>query len=218
MKKYLSLLLFSLLFTAQATVAEEMCYKADKSNFNYEPDTPRDIIIDLRDLESKNWIALSFSSFIPLPYADSNYSFYCIEDETKPNLYNCSADCDGGRMTMRIEDGHIEVNIDHARMTNSPEDTVMHSVESKKETFTSAKRITCPKPHTFKNKNEKYLPFVCYSSKHIEETEGKTHLQYWACTRHSQACETIDAQHFGRYPNDDESYKAYLRCENSTPR
>jgi hypothetical protein len=120
-------------------------------------------------------------------------------------------------MQIRLEDEYLEVNVQFATMTNTPDDPIMHEIHSKQDKFTYASRTLCPKPHIFQSKQEKHLPFVCYSSKGTRVIEGKEKNIFWGCTRYDQVCKNIEAQHFGKYPNDYESYKAFQRCEDSTP-
>jgi len=130
-------------------------------------------------------------------------------------MYECVGDCDSGKMYIRIENGYLDVNVNFATMANTTDDPIIRQIRSKKNRFTNAPKTVCPKPHIFKDIHENYLPFVCYNYKAYEADENKT--VYTGCTRHYKMCKSIDAKHFGRYPNDYESYKAYMRCENNNP-
>ena len=209
--------LISLTFTTNTVHADNLCYKANSKDFNQTLGTSYDIIFNISDLEKKNWIYLSFSSLLPVPYADDGFSGWCWKKDKKSNTYQCSGDCDSGQMQIRIEDDYLEVNVQFATLTNTPDDPIMHEIKSKQNKFTYASRTLCPKPHIFKNKQEKHLPYVCYSWKGKGYEEGSNKIVYRGCTRHDQACKSIEAQHFGKYQNDYDSYQALYRCENSTP-
>ena len=221
MQKTLHSTLFALIllsFSIGSTFANDLCYKADKNDFNQTLGTSYDVIFDLKDLKKKQWIHLSFHSLLPVPYADSTYSFWCSEKEKDSNTYQCSGDCDSGQMQIRIEDDYsLEVNVDFATLTNTPDDPIMHEIHSKQNKFTSADRTVCPKAHIFKSKQEKHLPYVCYGWKGKSYEEGNNEIVYRGCTRHDQSCKSIEAKHFGKYKNDYESYLALYRCENSNP-
>ena len=209
--------LISLTFATSSAVAGDLCYKADRNDFNQTLGTSYDIIFDLSDLKKKNWIYLSFSSLLPVPYADDSFSGWCWKKDKDSNIYQCSGDCDSGQMKIRLEENTLEVNVQFATITNTPDDPIMHEIKSKQNKFTSAHRTVCPKPHKFNNKQEKHLPFVCYAWKEKKVIEGKEKSIYWGCTRYDQVCKNISTKHFGKYTNDHESYKAYLRCQDSTP-
>jgi len=220
MNKIVHIVLFALIalsITTSSVFAENICYKANKKDFHQTPGMPHDVIFDLRDLKKKQWIYLSFLSLLPIPYADSEYSFDCMPKENKPESYECVGDCDSGRMQIRVEDEYLYVNVTFATMTNTPDDPIMHKIRSKENKFTSAYRTVCPKSHTFQRKQETHLPYVCYNWKGKEHVEGSNKIVYAGCTQHNQACKSIGAQHFGKYPNDYESYKALQRCGDATP-
>ena len=162
MNKVLYITLFaiiSLSFATNYAFADNICYKANKNDFNHTPGTPHDIIFDLSDLKKKQWIHLSFVSLLPIPYADSVYSLDCMPKENKPENYECVGDCDGGRMQIRVEDEYLYVK-GYATMANTTDDPIMHKIHSKENKFTSADRIICPKPHTFQHKQETHLDSV----------------------------------------------------------
>jgi len=220
MNKIVHIILFALItlsITTSSVLAEKICYKANKNDFNQTPGTPHDIIFDLSDLKTKQWIHLSFISLLPIPYADSEYSFDCMPKENKPESYECVGDCDSGRMHIRVEDESLYVNVKYARMANTPDDPIIHKIESKQNKFTIAHRTVCPKLHTFKSKQETHLPYVCYNWKEQEDNDGTKKTLYHGCTRHHKICKSIETKHFGKYPNDHESYKAFQRCKNSKP-
>lgn len=222
MKKKINIVLLSIIslsFVTNSVFAEDVCYKANKNDFNHTPNTPHNIIFDLSELETKNWIHLSFSSLLPMPYADGRYSFYCVQKDNEPEIYECSGDDDSGKMHIRTTAGeYVYVNVKFATMTNTPDDPIFHEIRSKVDTFTSAYRTVCPKPHIFSNNQENNLPFVCYSWKGEENIDGKDKSVYNGCTQYNQICQSIGAKHFGKYQNDYEAYQAFLRCENSRPR
>ena len=220
MNKKISMVLLAMIsffMTTHNAVADDLCYKADKNDFNQTLGTSYDVIFDLKDLKKKHWIHLSFHSLLPVPYADSTYSFYCTQKEKGSNTYQCSGDCDSGQMKIQLEDDYLEVNVNFATLTNTPDDPIMHEIHSKQDKFTYTPRTLCPKPHIFQNKQEGHLPYVCYSWKGKGYEEGSDKIVYNGCTRHDQVCKSIEAKHFGKYQNDYESYQALLRCENSTP-
>lgn len=212
--KKMTRLIFGLLLTlsiiTNQLLAEDLCYKADKNDFNHTTGKSHDVIFDLSDLKEKNLIHLSFSSLYPIPYGDSIYSFYCIKEENSTNQYECSGDCDSGKMSLKISDYDLSVNVHNAILTNTPDDPIFHGIRSKENKFTRTHRTVCPKDHTFRNKVEKHLPFVCYT--------WKEKSLYHGCTRHHDSCKSIKAEHFGKYPNDYAAHQAFQRCENSTPR
>jgi hypothetical protein len=196
------LAVISFTLVSSSALADNLCYKADRNDFNQTLGASYDVIFDLKDLKKKHWIHLSFSSLLPVPYADSTYSFYCTQKEKSSNTYQCSGDCDSGQMQIRVEDEYLYVNIAFATMTNTPDDPIMHEIHSKENKFTSAYRTVCPKDHTFQRKQETHLPYVCYTWKGKEYVEGSNKIVYTGCTRHNQVCKSIGAKHFGKYPND----------------
>lgn len=64
--------------------------------------------------------------------------------------------------------------------------------------------------------NKKYMDnkdglYVCYDYKNDLG-------EYSGCFRSKLSCKGINKKHFGKYPNRQESYKAFLRCNSSAPR
>ncbi len=211
---YIILLSISFILMINPLFAEDFCYKANKNNFKQISNTSYDIIFDLSNLKSKNWIYLSFVSALPIPYADGKFGYYCTKQNKTSNTYECSGDCDSGHMTIRLDDYDLEVNVEYARLTNTPDDPIMHEIKSKKNKFTRTSRTVCPKPYILQNTQENYLPYVCYTWKAKNSKEAKKTM-YHGCIRHNKVCKSIKAQHFGKYLNDHASYNALLRCENS---
>ena len=71
---------------------------------------------------------------------------------------------------------------------------------------------------TFMSKYEREFPYVCYDKRiKITSREG-VYLTYKGCTRVNVSCKSTGRAHFGKYPNDYESYKALNRCLNARPK
>ena len=62
------------------------------------------------------------------------------------------------------------------------------------------------------------FPYVCYEKRIKINVAGETLLKYKDCFRTDASCKSIGRAHFGKYPNDFESYKALNRCINATPK
>ncbi len=71
---------------------------------------------------------------------------------------------------------------------------------------------------SYKSKNGHKFPYVCYDKRIKVVADGEMYLTYKGCTRITTSCKSVGRAHFGKYPNDYESYKARKRCENSRPR
>jgi len=70
-----------------------------------------------------------------------------------------------------------------------------------------------------RSKNESRFPFVCYDSRvKVEDDDGIAYLKYKGCNRTTTHCHKFGQEHFGKYPNDYESYQALQRCINSRPK
>ena len=69
-----------------------------------------------------------------------------------------------------------------------------------------------------KSKYTRVFPYVCYKRRIRVNIDGEMFLKYKGCIRTDVSCQSLGMAHFGRYPNDYESYKALKRCINSTPR
>lgn len=67
------------------------------------------------------------------------------------------------------------------------------------------------------NKNSSYqnYPFVCYDKKTIIKSDKAI---YERCFRSKMSCQSIGKFHFGKYPNDFEAHKAFIRCLKSNPK
>ena len=217
MNKRVPLILFSILLIlmSSSAFADKLCYKANKSDFIQSLGTSYDIIFDISELKEKQLICLSFASLLPVPYAEGSFDYYCTEKNKGSNHYKCFGDDDSGKMDIHLDDGGLEVNVKFATMANTTDDPVIHKIKSKKNTFTPAYKTVCPKPNIFQSAKEKHLPFVCYNYKEDKPDKHKT--VYTGCTRYNKICKSIGSKHFGKYPNDHESYKAFQRCKNSTP-
>jgi len=70
----------------------------------------------------------------------------------------------------------------------------------------------------YKSKSTKKFPYVCYEERIKIKVSGETFLRYKGCFRVDAPCKEIGRAHFGKYPNDYESYKAFIRCKTSKPR
>jgi hypothetical protein len=69
-----------------------------------------------------------------------------------------------------------------------------------------------------KSKHTRIFPYVCYEKRIKINIEGETLLKYKGCFRVDVSCKRIGRAHFGKYPNDYESFKALKRCVNATPK
>ena len=92
------LAVISFTLVSSSALADNLCYKADRNDFNQTLGTSYDIIFNISDLKKKNWIYLSFSSLLPVPYADDGFSGWCWKKDKGSNTYQCSGDCDSGQM------------------------------------------------------------------------------------------------------------------------
>ena len=61
-------------------------------------------------------------------------------------------------------------------------------------------------------------PYVCYRRRVRVFSNGYVYLRYDGCIRSRYSCKSIGMAHFGRYPNDRASYRAYRRCVTARPR
>ena len=68
------------------------------------------------------------------------------------------------------------------------------------------------------SKYTKLFPYVCYEKRIKVNVAGDVLLKYQGCFRTDASCKSIGRAHFGKYPNDFESYKALKRCINATPK
>jgi hypothetical protein len=62
------------------------------------------------------------------------------------------------------------------------------------------------------------FPYVCYEKRIKIKVAGEMLLKYKECFRTNASCKKIGRAHFGKYPNDFESYKALNRCINAKPK
>jgi len=62
------------------------------------------------------------------------------------------------------------------------------------------------------------FPYVCYEKRIKVKVAGEMLLKYKGCFRTDASCKTIGRAHFGKYPNDFESYKALNRCIDAKPK
>ncbi len=61
-------------------------------------------------------------------------------------------------------------------------------------------------------------PYVCYKQKVSKVMYGKNRYIYLGCYTSKTPCSHRNDKHFGKYPNDYESFKAARRCSRSTPK
>jgi len=71
---------------------------------------------------------------------------------------------------------------------------------------------------TFRSRHQSNFPYVCYDKRVRRYINGTTYLTYQGCKRFDSSCSSLGRVHFGKYPNDYSSYKAYKRCINARPR
>ena len=69
-----------------------------------------------------------------------------------------------------------------------------------------------------KSKNTHIFPYVCYEKRIKVRVGDDVILKYKGCFRVDAPCKEIGRAHFGKYPNDYESFKALQRCINATPK
>jgi len=62
------------------------------------------------------------------------------------------------------------------------------------------------------------FPYVCYEKRIKVKVAGEILLKYKDCFRTDASCKSIGRAHFGKYPNDFESYKALNRCVKAKPK
>jgi len=77
--------------------------------------------------------------------------------------------------------------------------------------------LTPSKVHP-KSKETSIFPWVCYEKRIKINVQGETLLKYQGCFRTDISCKKAGYAHFGKYPNDYESFKALKRCVNATPK
>lgn len=70
----------------------------------------------------------------------------------------------------------------------------------------------------FTSRYESHFPYVCYDRRVKSVEYGKVYVRYEGCKRFNRSCESLGRVHFGRYPNDYASNKAYYRCLNARPK
>ncbi len=225
LKFLVRIFILTLLFTAigHAKTTEHICYKIDKKEIIHtvdeEPGIPLDVIIDITDLKKKNkehkYIYLSFASKIPVPYANTPRDFYCMRND---DGYECVGDDDGGRMQLRFKNDALSIHIDYARMADTTDDPWIHKISSKNSYFSKSSKSSCSVSGIFESKKQSKLPYVCYDKRVQEDLDNKEHLSYRGCIRYNESCKSLNLKHFGKYPNDYKSHKAFLRCENSKPK
>ncbi|MEA1954509.1 MAG: hypothetical protein U9O24_08980 [Campylobacterota bacterium] len=71
---------------------------------------------------------------------------------------------------------------------------------------------------TFKSKHQSKFPYVCYDRRVRTYVDGVVYLRYEGCNRFNSSCESLGRVHFGKYPNDYSSHKAYRRCVEANPK
>ena len=218
------LVLTSLVFTTgYSKTTEKVCYKIDKKEIKHtideEPEISLDIIINVTDLKKKNkehkYIYLSFASKIPIPYANTPRDFYCMGEG---DSYECVGDDDGGRMQLHFKNDELSIHIDYARMADTTDDPWIHKISSKNNHFSKTRKSSCSISGIFESKKQNKLPYVCYDKRVQDDLDNKKHLSYRGCIRYNVSCKSLNLKHFGKYPNDYESNKAFQRCQNSKPK
>ncbi len=90
-------------------------------------------------------------------------------------------------------------------------------VEEKQDGFVTQNIYEAPDGAS-KSRYTRYFPYVCYRKRIRIIYDGEEFLRYKGCFRSSEPCRAIGFEHFGRYPNDYEAYKALIRCKTSRPR
>jgi len=68
------------------------------------------------------------------------------------------------------------------------------------------------------SKETQLFPYVCYEKRIKVKVDGELLLKYKDCFRTDVSCKSIGRVHFGKYPNDYESYQALERCINAKPK
>jgi len=66
--------------------------------------------------------------------------------------------------------------------------------------------------------NSHNYPYVCYKQKVSKVMYGKNRYIYLGCYTSKTPCSHRNDKHFGKYPNDYETFKAARRCSRSTPK
>lgn len=209
--------------TGYSETTEQICYKIDKKEIKHtideKPEVSVDVIIDITDLKKKNkedkYVYLSFGSRMPIPYANTPRDFYCMSEGAS---YECVGDDDGGRMQLRFNNDELSIHIDYARMADTTDDPWIHKISSKNSHFTKTSKSSCFVSGIFESKEQSKLPYVCYDKRVQDDLDDKKHLSYRGCIRYNMDCKSLNLKHFGKYPNDYESNKAFQRCKNSKPK
>lgn len=71
---------------------------------------------------------------------------------------------------------------------------------------------------TYRSRYQSRFPYVCYDRRVRKYINGSTYLTYQGCKRYDASCSSLGRVHFGRYPNDQASYRALKRCIEARPR
>jgi|GEM_PF-906281 len=73
---------------------------------------------------------------------------------------------------------------------------------------------------TYKSRDQSRFPYVCYDKRVIvyDDYGRISYKRYDGCKRTDGPCRRFGKEHFGKYPNDYEAYKAMRRCVRSNPR
>ena len=158
------------------------CYRFNKEDFNETLENKEDLIVEISDLlydtKESSRIYLSFAAK-NIPYSSGRFSFWCSEDDN--GGYSCSGDCDTGRMQLRLEKDTMYLHINHATMTDTPDDPVLHSIRSKDDTFSKGVKSACLKEETLwreKQTFKKHLKMNCsLLPKKVTLTESRDHLK-----------------------------------------
>jgi len=147
----------------------------------------------------------------------------CIWNSTTER-YRCGGECDAGEVMMR-KDMSLSFDTDYKLEVDIPvalyQEEERSGLDLRQDVaMAKAKPVTCPlnverlfDPIRDGEYKDGPVLHVCYTQK---VSHAKT-FSYGGCMMSLKPCKAIGKQHFGKYPNEKDTYNAFLRCVDSKP-
>jgi hypothetical protein len=147
----------------------------------------------------------------------------CVWDSTTER-YRCGGECDAGEVMMR-KDMSLSFDTDYKLEVDIPVATYQEEERSGLDlrqgvATAKAEPVTCPlnverlfDPIRDGEYKDGPVLHVCYTQK---KSHAKT-FSYGGCMMSMKPCSVLGKQHFGKYPNEEDTYNAFLRCVDSKP-
>jgi len=144
---------------------------------------------------------------------------------SRKERYRCGGECDAGEVMMG-KDMSLNFDTDYKLQVDIPVSISQEEERSELDLKTGtavakAVSVVCPlyveqlfDPVRDGEYKDGPLLHVCYAQK-VRHTQT---VSYSGCMMNMKPCSVVGKQHFGTYPNEDDTYTAFLRCVDSKPR